>query len=64
LPPSYVFASMRSVLAGHGFSSGALLTGIVLALIDILLASWLFLRIYGYAVRTGLLARYSAESTA
>ena len=63
LPPSYVFASMRSALAGQGYSSGPLASGIALALIDILLASWLFLRIYGYAVRTGLLARYSAEST-
>jgi ABC-2 type transport system permease protein len=64
LPPAYVFESMRSALAGRGFSSGALGSGTALALVDILLASWLFMRIYGYAVRTGLLARYSAESTA
>ena len=64
LPPSYVFASMRSALAGSGVSHASLASGIALALIDILLASYLFLRIYGYAVRTGLLARYSAESTA
>ena len=62
LPPSYVFASMRSALAGQGHLSGALVSGIALSLVDILLASWLFLRVYGYAVRTGLLARYSAES--
>lgn len=62
LPPSYVFTSMRSALAGHGYSSAALGSGIALALVDILLASWFFVRIYGYAVRTGLLARYSAES--
>ncbi len=64
MPPTYVFSSMRSVLAGQGFSTGSLVSGIALALVDILLASWLFLRIYGSAVRTGLLARYSAESTA
>ncbi len=62
LPPSYVFENMRSVVAGHGYSGGALLTGIALALLDILLAAWLFTSIYRYAVRSGLLARYAAES--
>jgi ABC-2 type transport system permease protein len=62
LPPSYVFENMRSVVAGHGYSGSGLLTGIGLALLDILLAAWLFTRIYRYAVRSGLLARYSAES--
>ena len=42
LPPSYVFENMRSVVAGHGYSGRALLTGIALALLDILLAAWLF----------------------
>ena len=28
----------------------------------VLLACWFFTRIYGYAVHTGLIARYSAES--
>jgi ABC-2 type transport system permease protein len=62
LPPSYVFESMRSVVAGHGYSGSGLLFGIALALLDILLAAWLFTGIYRYAVRSGLLARYSAES--
>jgi len=62
LPPSYVFGSMRSVLAGHGYSGGELLAGFGLALLDIVLASWVFTRVYRNAVRTGLLARYSAES--
>jgi ABC-2 type transport system permease protein len=62
LPPSYVFTSMRSVLAGQPHPHGALAAGAALALADILLASWLFLRVYRYAVRSGLLARYSAES--
>lgn len=30
--------------------------------LDIVLAGWVFQRVYRYAVRTGLLARYSAES--
>jgi ABC-2 type transport system permease protein len=62
LPPSYVFENMRSVVGGHGYSGSGLLTAIVLALLDILLAAWLFTSIYRYAVRSGLLARYAAES--
>ena len=62
LPPSYVFENMRSVVAGRGYSASGLAIGTVLALLDILLAAWLFTRIYRYAVRSGLLARYSAES--
>jgi ABC-2 type transport system permease protein len=62
LPPSYVFENMRSVVAGHGYSGSGLAIGIALALLDILLAAWVFTRIYRYAVRSGLLARYSAES--
>jgi ABC-2 type transport system permease protein len=62
LPPSYVFESMRSVVAGHGYSGSGLSLGSALAALDILLAAWLFTGIYRQAVRTGLLARYSAES--
>ena len=62
LPPSYVFESMRSVVAGRGYSAAGLSIGCVLAALDILLAAWLFTGIYRQAVRTGLLARYSAES--
>jgi ABC-2 type transport system permease protein len=62
LPPSYVFENMRSVVAGHGFSARGLALAVALALLDILLATWLFTAIYRYAVRSGLLARYSAES--
>jgi ABC-2 type transport system permease protein len=62
LPPSYVFENMRSVIAGHGSSGSGLAIGIALALLDILLAAWVFTRVYRYAVRSGLLARYSAES--
>jgi len=62
LPPSYVFESLRSVVAHHGFSRGALGSGVALAVLDVLLATWVFTHIYRYAVRSGLLARYSAES--
>lgn len=62
LPPSYVFENMRSLVGGHGYSGSGLLLGIGLSLLDILLAAWLFTSVYRYAVRSGLLARYSAES--
>ena len=39
-----------------------LLSGALLAALDVLLAAWFFRRVYRYAVRTGLIARYSAES--
>ncbi len=62
LPPSYVFEGMRAVLADEGVSSTALLGSGVLAVVYILIACGIFLLIHRYAVRTGLLARYSAES--
>lgn len=62
LPPSYVFEGMRAIILGQSFSSSLLLWGIGLAGLYILLAGWFFIHVYRYAVRTGLLARYSAES--
>jgi ABC-2 type transport system permease protein len=62
LPPSYVFEGMRAANAGGGFSAAALMLGAGLSVVYILLACWLFSRVYSYAVRTGLIARYSAES--
>lgn len=62
LPPSYVFQGMRAILAGHALSAGSLLPGAALALLDIVLAGYFFARVFKHAVRTGLLARYSAES--
>jgi len=62
LPPSHVFESMRSILAGGSASGINLLWGLSLALLYILLAGWYFTRIYRYVVRTGLIARYSAET--
>lgn len=62
LPPSYVFEGMRTIVAGGAFSGTTLLWGVGLSLLYILLACWFFTRIFRYAVRTGLIARYSAES--
>jgi ABC-2 type transport system permease protein len=62
LPPAYVFENLRRVVAGTQPSFAALGGSIVLASLDIALACWCFSAVYRYAVRTGLLARYSAES--
>ena len=62
LPPAYVFESLRAVLAGKEASLSSLMTGTALALVYIALASWFFLSIYRKALRTGLIARYSAEN--
>ncbi len=62
LPPSYVFESMRSIVLKQRGSPAALFWGAALDLIFLLLASWFFRYIYQHAVRTGLIARYSAES--
>lgn len=62
LPPSYVFEGMRSIVAGHLVSETTLLMSTGLALLYILIACWCFARVHRYAVRSGLIARYSAES--
>lgn len=62
LPPTYVFESIRAIVAGQALPEGAFLIGGGLTLVYLLLACWVFTRTYNYAVRTGLLARYSAES--
>jgi ABC-2 type transport system permease protein len=62
LPPSHVFESMRTILTGGSVSWIGLLWSISLAALYILLAGWFFTRIYRRAVRTGLIARYSAET--
>ncbi len=62
LPPSYVFEGMRAVVEGRGVQPAQLLWGGGLALVYLALAGAFFASIYGYAIRTGLIARYSAES--
>ena len=61
LPPSYVFEGMRSLLAGNGFPGGLLLRGAAVAALELLAAAYVYGHVYRRAVRTGLLARYSAE---
>ena len=64
LPPAYVFEGMRQIVTGRHFSPSLLLLGIGLAALDVWLAYVIFARVYRRAVRTGLIARYSAESIA
>ena len=62
LPPSYVFEGMRAVVSGGEASGGSLLWGALLAVGYVLLACRVYAGVHRHAVRTGLLARYSAES--
>jgi ABC-2 type transport system permease protein len=62
LPPSYVFEGMRAILSRQPAPLGFLAIGAGLAVLDIVLACWFFGRVYRYTVRTGLIARYSAET--
>jgi ABC-2 type transport system permease protein len=64
LPPAYVFEGMRSLLHGGGFPAALLMQGVAIAATELLLAAYYYGRVYRHAVRTGLLARYSAESAA
>jgi ABC-2 type transport system permease protein len=62
LPPSYVFEGMRTTVSGGTVSASGLLWGAFLAVSYILVACWFFARMYDHAVKTGLIARYSAET--
>jgi ABC-2 type transport system permease protein len=62
LPPSYVFEGMRAVVAGGPVDGALLATGGALAILLVVLAAWLFARTHRHCVRSGLLARYSAET--
>ncbi len=62
LPPSYVFEGMRAIISRGSMPVAGLALSGVLALLYVFLAALFFTRVYRYAVRTGLVARYSAES--
>ena len=62
LPPAYVFEGMRAVVAGKPAPWGRLAVGGGLALLYLALACFAFAAVYRLAIRTGLIARYSAES--
>lgn len=62
LPVPYVFEALRAIAAGQPFQPLSLALGFGIALLYVVAACWLFARVYRHAVRTGLIARYSAES--
>jgi ABC-2 type transport system permease protein len=62
LPPSYVFENLRAIVSGHPGSATALMWAVALAVVYVLFGCWIFARVYRHTVRTGLIARYSAET--
>jgi ABC-2 type transport system permease protein len=62
IAPSYVFEASRQILSGGGFPAGKLAAGGALALACLLLSGLAFARVCRGALRSGLIARYSAES--
>jgi ABC-2 type transport system permease protein len=62
LPPSYVFEGMRAVVAGKAAPWDRLALGGGLAILYLILAGVIFAAVYRFAIRTGLIARYSAET--
>lgn len=62
LPPSYVFEGLRAIVLGKEFSGFTLIWAASLAIGYIILAYLFFVKVYKNSLRTGLLARYSAES--
>jgi ABC-2 type transport system permease protein len=63
LPPSYVFEGMRAVVSGEPVPWDRLAIGGALAAIYLVAACMIFMAVYRIAIRTGLIARYSAETT-
>ena len=64
LPAAYVFEGMRSLLRGQAFPALLLMQGVAIAAAELLAAAYCYSRVYRHAVRSGLLARYSAEGAA
>ncbi len=62
LAPAYVFEGMRQVVAGQPAPMDKLALGAGLAALYLVLACLVFARVHRYAIRTGLIARYSAET--
>lgn len=62
LPPAYVFENLRALVAGGAPSLPDLACGATLSAAYLLLACFFYARVHRYAVRSGLFARYSAES--
>jgi len=55
---------VRAIVAGQTFAWSGLAWGFALAIVQIAIAQYVFVRVFRATVRSGLLARYSAESVA
>lgn len=62
LPPSYVFEGMRAIVAGEPAPWAKLAVAAALAGVYLALACLVFAWVWRRAIRTGLIARYSAET--
>ncbi len=62
LPPAYIFESMRAIILGGSARAATVWAGLALAAAYLAAAFCIFTFTYRYAVRHGLIARYSAES--
>jgi ABC-2 type transport system permease protein len=62
LPPTYVFEALRAIAAGGPPRYGALAAALLLSALYLAAAAAFFTHIHRLCVRTGLIARYSAES--
>lgn len=63
LPPSYVFEGVRAIVRHHAWDASSLAIGMGLSVIYMIAAAMFFRRVYHTVVRSGLLARYSAENS-
>lgn len=61
LPPTYVFDSMRSVLAGNLNIGGNFLIGLALAIAYLAITYIFFNRVYRRNLRSGAISRFGAE---
>ena len=61
LPPTYAFEHLRALVTGGEVPIAATLPGLALAALWLVLAGLLFRGVYRSVLRSGLIARYSAE---
>lgn len=63
VPPSYIFEGMRTLVVGGSFDAPSYFLALGLSIVYIVLFYLYFISVFRRAIRTGLLARYSAETT-
>lgn len=62
MPPSYIFENLRLILKNQNSDYNMLAISAGLVMLYLLLAWWIFNHTFRYALNSGLIARYSAES--